>query len=179
MITSQPNDSLYRYISIDGILALDGMIDLFCSGNINVKALNALTRAVKEVAILENPTEQEVAQNLLKGFISGFSLNDFKDISLHIKGSWPSLTISNLRVNEPLMAKGPLYYQFDDDEDEWKFNLHFNFPTGSGKPSEGDLGEQFVSQILEGLLNGIFKPASEDNSKKGTFSTADEIKGNH
>ncbi|KRT35300.1 AsmA-like C-terminal region-containing protein [Acetomicrobium hydrogeniformans] len=179
MITSQPNDSLYRYISIDGILALDGMIDLFCSGNINVKALNALTRAVKEVAILENPTEQEMAQNLLKGFISGFSLNDFKDISLHIKGSWPSLTISNLRVNEPLMAKGPLYYQFDDDEDEWKFNLHFNFPTGSGKPSEGDLGEQFVSQILEGLLNGIFKPTSEDNSKKGTFSTADEIKGNH
>jgi translocation and assembly module TamB len=179
MITSQPNDSLYRYISIDGILALDGMIDLFCSGNINVKALNALTRAVKEVAILENPTEQEMAQNLLKGFISGFSLNDFKDISLHIKGSWPSLTISNLRVNEPLMAKGPLYYQFDDDEDEWKFNLHFNFPTGSGKPSEGDLGEQFVSQILEGLLNGIFKPTSEDNSKKGTFSTADEIKENH
>ncbi|WP_213697580.1 AsmA-like C-terminal region-containing protein [Acetomicrobium sp.] len=179
MITSQPNDSLYRYISIDGILALDGTIDLFCSGNINVKALNALTRAVREVAMLENPTEQEVAQNLLKGFISGFSLNDFKDISLHIKGSWPSLTISNLRVNEPLMAKGPLYYQFDDDEDEWKFNLHFNFPTGSGKPSEGDLGEQFVSQILEGLLNGIFNPASEDNSKKGTFSTADEIKGNH
>lgn len=179
MITSQPNDSLYRYISIDGILALDGTIDLFCSGNINVKALNALTRAVREVAMLENPTEQEVAQNLLKGFISGFSLNDFKDISLHVKGSWPSLTISNLRVNEPLMAKGPLYYQFDDEEDEWKFNLHFNFPTGSGKPSEGDLGEQFVSQILEGLLNGIFNPASEDNSKKGTFSTADEIKGNH
>ncbi len=179
MITSQPNDSLYRYISIDGILTLDGMIDLFCSGNINVKALNVLTRALKEVAILENPTEQEVAQNLLKGFIGGFSLNDFKDVSLHIKGSWPSLTISNLRVNEPLMAKGPSYYQFDDDEDEWKFNLHFNFPTGSGQPSGGDFGEQFVSQILEGLLNGIFNPYSEDNSKKGTFSTVDKINGNH
>jgi len=179
MITSQPNDSLYRYISIDGILTLDGMIDLFCSGNINVKALNALTRALKEVAILENPTEQELAQNLLKGFIGGFSLNDFKDVSLYIKGNWPSLTISNLRVNEPLMAKGPSYYQFDDDEDEWRFNLHFNFQTGSGKPSEGDFGEQFVSQILEGLLNGIFNPTSENNSKKGTFSSADEIKGNH
>jgi hypothetical protein len=49
MITSHPDDSLYRYISFDGVIASDGKIDLFCLGNVNAKALNALTKALKEV----------------------------------------------------------------------------------------------------------------------------------
>ena len=179
MITSHPNDSLYRYISFDGVIASDGKIDLFCLGNVNAKALNALTKALKEVAALENPTEQEIAQNLLKGFIGGFSVKDFKDVSLRIKGTWPSVTLSKLSVGEPSLGKDATSHRLNGDEDEWNVKLFFTFPTGDGSSSDYDFGDQFISQLLQGLLDQLFSPASHDNEKKGTFSTVNEFNGSH
>ena len=179
MITSHPDDSLYRYISFDGVIASDGKIDLFCLGNVNAKALNALTKALKEIATLENPTEQEIAQNLLKGFIGGFSVKDFKDVSLRIKGSWPSVTLSKLSVGEPSLGKGTASHRLNDDEDEWNVKLFFAFPTGNGSSPDYDFGDQFISQLLQGLLDQLFSPASHDNEKKGTFSTVNELNDNH
>lgn len=179
MITSHPDDSLYRYISFDGVIASDGKIDLFCLGNVNAKALNALTKALKEVAALENPTEQEIAQNLLKGLIGGFSVKDFKDVSLRIKGTWPSVTLSKLSVGEPSLGKDTTSHRLNGDEDEWNVNLFFAFPTGDGSSPDYDFGDQFISQLLQGLLDQLFSPASHDNEKKGTFSTVNEFNGSH
>jgi len=179
MITSMPNDSLYRYISFDGVITTGGKIDLYCLGNINVKALNALTQALKRVATLENPSEQRVAQNLLEGFIGGYSAKDFKDISLRVNGTWPSLTLAQLRVDEPLTSKNSSPRFVDDDEDEKSIRLFFTFPTGKGKSPNYDFGDQFISQLLQGLLGQLFSPDTQANEKKGTFTTADDLKVEH
>jgi len=179
MITSTPNDSLYRYISFDGVITMGGKIDLYCLGNINLKALNALTQALKKIATLENPSEQKVAQNLLEGFIGGYSIRDFKDISLRVNGTWPSLTLTQLRVDEPLMSKNPSPYLADDDDDERSIRLFFTFPTGKGKSPNYDFGDQFISQLLQGLLGQLFSPDTQGNEKKGTFTTVDDLKVGH
>ena len=67
----------------------------------------------------------------------------------------------------------------DDDEDEKSIRLFFTFPTGEGKSPNYDFGDQFISQLLQGLLGQLFSPDTQANEKKGTLTTADDLKVEH
>jgi|GEM_PF-6967707 len=163
-----PGDDFYRYLDVSGSAwrsESNSMgdkresLDLSCSGEVNLKALNALLGAMRSLleATIENIKDpRSLATDLLAGIVGGYSAKDFREISLHVGGGWDSPVISDLKIGEkgglgglgtglPTNGKGG----------ETKIRIQIDIPTGEGGGEETDAGDQVKQQILENLLKQV------------------------
>ena len=91
-VTAPIGDPIYRYLFANGSIGIgDSPLDLKCSVDINIKALNALLGALQGILSVEgNPlTDPGFFRNFLSGLVGGISTGVPGDL-LNLKGSWKS-----------------------------------------------------------------------------------------
>ncbi len=153
-ITAPPGDPLYRYMMVDGILGFSSNLDLHCSGNLNVQALNIFFGALEGLLGTETLDARQMLQNFLGGFLGGMSRKDFRDVSFDITGTWDKPTITKLKIVVP--EKGPDPIPTTDEDENRKGSqqkINIEIPTG-GSSSGESVGDQIRQQILQQIFNG-------------------------
>ncbi|MDR1137985.1 MAG: hypothetical protein LBK91_06650 [Synergistaceae bacterium] len=151
---------------LDGSFTVDKDIDISCVGNVNIRALNALSAGIQ--GVLSSTFEsgqigdtQELLQNFLGNTITGFSKNEFRDISLKVQGHPGDIKFSNVKIASPVKMdtipealKNPDGYKEGKSE---KIQIKVEFPVGPGanhssESIEGQVGGQLLDQVLKGLV---------------------------
>ncbi|MDN5336149.1 MAG: hypothetical protein PWR02_1175 [Synergistales bacterium] len=153
-ITAPPGDPLYRYMMVDGILGFSSNLDLHCSGNLNVQALNIFFGALEGLLGTETLDAQQMLQNFLGGFLGGMSRKDFRDVSFDITGTWDKPIITKLKIAVPEKGPDPIPTSEEDENrkgSQQKINIEI--PTG-GSSSGESVGDQIRQQILQQIFNG-------------------------
>ncbi len=153
------NSPLYRYITADGSITKEA-VDLNCYGNINIKALNALVGALKELSQLAQSSQQlsqESLAGILAGFFGGITTKEFQEVSFHLGGRPDKPYLHNLQVYKPTSTSPLPYSSMGPDrkgyDDTDKIEITLNFPQGGGGS-----GDQVTGQLLEQLLKQLLKP---------------------
>jgi translocation and assembly module TamB len=161
-VSAPKGDPVFNYIMADGSLSLEKDINILCVGNVNIRALNSFVGGVHGLisSAMEDGTSGLTLGNFLGGAIKGFSKNEFRDVSLNVKGTSQDIDIQNIRVATPV--KLDLAPELNEDErrkekNDERIRLNLEFPVGPGGEGSGkDLGGQVGGQVLEHALNGIF-----------------------
>ncbi len=164
-ISAFTNDPVYRYLNASGSLGFgDKTVSLKCTGDINLKALNALLGGIKGlISVGDNITDPLLLQKFLSGLLGGYySVRDFREASFTLEGTWDNLKMYDLKVSQPVQ-KSPIptdssftREKRDDEIDD--ITIKLSFPTGEGKDSSLSPGEQVKKQLMENLLKQIIKP---------------------
>lgn len=151
-ITAPPGDPLYRYMTVDGSVGFASRLDLYCSGNVNVQALNAFFGALEGLVSSESFDPQQMLENLLGGFLGGMGRRDFRDVSFNVTGSWDKPVITDIKVAVPERTD-PIPSTAGDPETKGdERRIHIEIPTGDGTgPS---IGDQIRQQILKQIFTG-------------------------
>ena len=84
--TAHPDDPLYRYFSADGPAGPGGSLNLYCSGLVNVQALNTLLGGIQGLAGAASGNPQDLLEGLIGGFVGGMGEQDFRDSRAEIAG---------------------------------------------------------------------------------------------
>ncbi|MDR3332712.1 MAG: hypothetical protein LBT08_08785 [Synergistaceae bacterium] len=168
-VQAPSEDPIFRYIMADGSIGLDDLeILLSCVGNVNIRALNAFAAGVQGVlsaAMADNNISTEtILQNFLGGAITGFSKNEFKDLSFVVSGAPGDIAFNNVEITTPpkleMMPAGLTESDNDKDKDREKgeIKIKLEFPTGpGGKKRSDNVGGQVGGQVIEqAIKNGIF-----------------------
>ena len=154
-ITAPPGDPLYRYMMVDGPLGFSSNLDLHCSGNVNVQALNVLFGALEGLLGTETLDSQQMLQNFLGGFLGGMSRKDFRDVSFDIVGTWEKPSITKLKIAVPEKGPDPIPTSEEDKDREGnQQKINIEIPTGGGSGSGESVGDQIRQQILRQIFNG-------------------------
>ncbi len=158
-VSAPVNSPLYRYITADGGITKEA-VDLNCHGNINIKALNALVGALKELSQLAQSSQQlsqEGLAGLLAGFFGGITTKEFQEVSFHLGGRPDKLYLHNLQVYKPTPTSPLPYSSMGPDrrghDDTDKIEITLSFSQGGGGS-----GDQITGQLLEQLLKQLLKP---------------------
>jgi translocation and assembly module TamB len=154
---------VYRYVTLDGSVTTQREINLSCMGNVNIRALNALISGLQGVlnATIEGGIgdTDAILKNFLGDTITGFSRNEFRDVSLHIAGKPGDLTFSNVEVQAPVRADAlpPALRNPDGYREDRGVKLRFEIPVGPGGEDshQDNVGNQLSSQILDQLIRGL------------------------
>jgi hypothetical protein len=164
-ISAPQNDPVYKYVTLDGSLTTEQDVDLSCMGNVNIRALNALVAGIQGViaSTFENggvTDTNELFKNFLGNTITGFSKNEFRDVSLHISGKLGDLKFSNVSISNPVkldpmpsVLKDPNGYK-----EEKGVKLKVEIPVGPGGENHagsgvgGQIGGQLLDQLIKGLI---------------------------
>jgi len=100
VVKAPENDPLYRYFSAFGPIGPQNRLDLDCRGKVNVKVVNALLGG----AAGGLASAQDIA-GTLKGILEGASgqmrQDDFRDISMKVKGTFQKPSVSNFKMSSP------------------------------------------------------------------------------
>jgi hypothetical protein len=163
-ISAPLDDPVYRYVTLDGSITTQQEIDLFCMGNINIRALNALIEGLHGVltATVEGGglgDTGDLLRNFLGNTITGFSRSEFRDVSLRVAGKPGDVNFSDVVVHAPArMDSLPAALRAPDGHREERgVKLRVEIPVGPG--SEGshhdDVGDQLSGQILDQLIRGL------------------------
>lgn len=160
-VQAPKGDPVFNYIMADGSLTLDKEVNIYCVGNVNIKALNSFIGGVNGLisSAMEEGTSGLTLENFLGGAIRGFSKDEFRDVSLAVKGISDDIAIRNIKIAEP--PKTVLAPELNDAErrrekDDERIRLNLEFPVGPGeKKRGGDLGGQVGGQMLEQALGGL------------------------
>jgi uncharacterized protein YjbI with pentapeptide repeats len=164
-ISAPLDDPAFKYVMVDGSVTADYNTDLSCVGNVNIRALNAFAAGVQGVlsAALENTAKENLLQNFLGSTISGFSKNEFRDVSFKVRGLPGDMEFSNVKVETPMKfdARPPMLAETEgarDDEDR-RMQIKVEFPVGPGgnrgEDSTESIGGQVGGQILDQIIKGI------------------------
>jgi hypothetical protein len=165
-ITAPKEDQIYKYVMFDGSVTTDLEMDLNCDGNINLRALNALVSGLR--GVLSTAVERGEfgdSRALLKDFlgnaITGYSTDEFRGVSLKVKGKPGELTFSDITIASPvkmdtlpdaLKNKGG-----SGVKDDAGVKLTVEIPVGPGGDgnSSGNVGKQISGQLLDQLIKGL------------------------
>jgi translocation and assembly module TamB len=151
---------------LDGSFTTDKDIDISCVGNVNIRALNALTAGIQGVlaSTFENGQigdTKDLLQNFLGNTITGFSKNEFRDISLKIKGHPEDIRFSDVKIASPVkMDTIPEALKSSDghkDDEQERIQIKVEIPVGPGadhssESIKGQVGGQLLDQVLKGLI---------------------------
>jgi|GEM_PF-6996139 len=162
-VAAPKGDPVFKYIMIDGSLAMaDKSVALACVGNVNVRALNTFAGAVQGLMTAAIDNKETLLQDFLGGAISGLSRNEFRDVSLRVKGAPGSMRFENVVVSRPqkvdLMPEGLADPTNSKEKDPEKIRINLEFPVGpgsSGSGQNGDAAGQVGGQVLEQAIKGI------------------------
>jgi translocation and assembly module TamB len=163
-ISAPKGDPAYKYVTLDGSVTTEQEVDLSCMGNVNIRALNAFAAGIQGVltATVESGgvgDSSELLRNFLGNTISGYSRNEFRDVSLRVSGKPGDMKFSNIAVTAPIKMdtmpsalKNPDGYKGDEG-----FKVKVEIPVGPGGEghSSPNIGGQIGGQLLDQLLKGI------------------------
>lgn len=168
-----PDDPVYRYIMLDGLVDTKKEMSLFAMGKVNIRALNALLGALQGIINVSTESSGEfdssaLLQNFLGGVLSGFTRADFRFVTLNVKGRVGAPEFSNVKVDKsekitsarnviPRSASDPNEKDYSGRESV--FRLKFEIPVGPGvghshESLEGQILEQTLGNILQGISFG-------------------------
>jgi translocation and assembly module TamB len=165
-VSAPKGDTAYKYVMIDGNVTTDQSINLSCIGNVNIRALNSFVAGIQGVlsTAFENGktrTSEELLQNFLGSAITGFTKNEFRDVSLKVSGEPGNILFSDVSIASPVKADTMPAILSESSgtrgkEDE-RIQIKVEFPVGPGgsSPSEsvgGQVGGQLLDQVLKGLI---------------------------
>ncbi|MDR3321200.1 MAG: AsmA-like C-terminal region-containing protein [Synergistaceae bacterium] len=161
-VQAPKGDPVFSYIMADGSVSMENDVDLYCVGNVNIRALNSFVGGVNGLisSAIEDGTAGLTFENFLGGAIRGFSKNEFRDVSLAVKGASDDIYIQNIKIAAP--PKTDLEPELNEAErrrekEDEQIRLKVEFPVGPGeKKRGGDIGGQVGGQMLEQALGGIF-----------------------
>lgn len=157
-----PGDDVFRYMEASGSIGTysdqgEPPLDLSCGGEVNLNALNAFLGAMRSLfkaSILEGIKDpRALATDLLSGIIGGYSSQEFREISLHLGGSFDSPVISKLKISERGIGIGG--DGLPSSPGEPKIRIKIDIPTGEGGGQEVEAGDQVKKQLMEGLLKQV------------------------
>ncbi|MDD4837190.1 MAG: hypothetical protein PHU72_08830, partial [Dethiosulfovibrio sp.] len=161
-ISAWPGDEVFRYLEASGsIRSSSGQdkapLDLSCGGEVNLNALNAFLGAMRSLfkaSILEGIKDpRSLATDILSGLIGGYSSQEFREISLHVGGTFESPVISKLKISEKGIGIGG--DGLPSSPGEPRIRIKIDIPTGEGGGQEAEAGDQVKQQIVEGLLKQV------------------------
>jgi hypothetical protein len=165
-ITAPKEDPIYKYVMFDGNVTTDLEMDINCDGNVNLRALNALISGLQGVLSTAVETKdfsnsKEMLKNFLGNAITGYSTDEFRGVSLKIKGKPEELTFSNIAIASPVkMDTLPDVLKTKGNEgikenDGVKITVEIPVGPGEGGSSSGSVGKQVGGQILDQLIKGL------------------------
>ncbi len=159
-----PGDEIYRYLEASGSIRSaspqqkEDPLDLSCGGEVNLSALNALLGAMKtlfKANILEGIKDpRALATDLLSGIVGGYSSQEFREISLHVGGSFDAPVISKLKISEK-QGLGIGGDGLPSSPGEPRIRIKIDIPTGEGGSQEAEPGDQIKKQLMEELLKQV------------------------
>jgi hypothetical protein len=160
-IAAPKGDPVFNYIMADGSISMEKNIDLFCVGNVNIRALNSFVGGVRGLvsSAIEEGTSGLTLHNFLGGAITGLAKDEFRDVSLSIKASSSDISIENVVISEP--PKNDLSPVLNEAERRREKNdetlrLNLEFPVGPGGEGRKEgIGSQVGGQVLQQALNGL------------------------
>lgn len=161
------NDSVYRYMMLDGTVDENGVLGLFAMGKANIQALNALLGALQGLMSMgidfnEPLDKAELLQGIIGGALTGFSRNDFRFVTMGIRGTYDSPRFENIKVESstqsassaiPTTPSDPKDDSFGSGNKVFKFR--FEIPVGPGAAPGSGLDEQARGQILKNALDSL------------------------
>ncbi len=135
--TARGDDALYRYLTVDGAAGPGGNLNLYCSGLVNVQALNTLLGAIQGLAVAGTASPGAILEGLIGGVVGGMGKQDFRDTSFRVEGTWSNPLFTNFRVAPPRDASRP-------PQD----------PNGTGQTLQDDRGHKVTISIPTGESAG-------------------------
>jgi translocation and assembly module TamB len=156
--TAQPEDPLYRYLTVDGPAGPGGNLNLYCSGLVNVQALNTLLGAIQGLATAGASSPEALIEGLIGGVVGGLGRQDFRDTSFRIGGTWGNPSFSSFRIApapgsvQPAPQAGGVGQTTQNDS---QHRITITIPTGEGHEKPDDTGDQIKQQVIEQLLRNI------------------------
>ncbi len=168
-VSAPPGDPVFKYVNVDGNVDIEKQgIDLSCSGNVNIRALNTFVAGIQGVldAVVASDAlnTDELLQNFLGGAITGFSRSEFRDVSLRVHGTPDELKFSNVEVTKPARVETRPDNLLSEpgggrERDEERFQLTLEFPVGPGGKSPSEkVEDQVGGQVLEQTLKELISP---------------------
>jgi hypothetical protein len=165
-ITAPKEDQIYKYVMFDGNVTTDLEMDINCDGNINLKALTALISGLQGVLSAAVETgdfgdSKGMLKNFLGSAITGYTTDEFRGVSMNVKGKPEELTFSNISIASPvkmntlpdvLKTKGS---ESIKDGAGVKITVEIPVGPGEGGNSAGNVGKQLSGQILDQLIKGL------------------------
>ena len=106
--TAHGDDALYRYLSVDGAAGPGGNLNLYCSGLVNVQALNTLLGAIQGLAVAGSASPEAILEGLIGGVVGGLGKQDFRESSFRVEGTWSNPLFTCFRVTPPQGAARPM-----------------------------------------------------------------------
>jgi uncharacterized protein involved in outer membrane biogenesis len=160
-VSASKGDPVFNYIMADGSISMEKDINLFCVGNVNIRALNSFVGGVRGLvsSAMDQGTSGLTFQNFLGGAITGFAKDEFRDVSLSVVASSSDISIEKVVISEP--AKNDLSPELNEAERRREKNdemlrLNLEFPVGpGGEEHKSGIGSQIGGQVLQHALNGL------------------------
>ncbi|MCF4114836.1 MULTISPECIES: AsmA-like C-terminal region-containing protein [Dethiosulfovibrio] len=105
LVTAREGDRIYRTMAVVGTVGPDKKLNLSCSGEVNVKLLNAAVGAgIGGLAGGGVGTLAAVVGGVLGGAQQGIAKDDFRDVSFRVAGTMDSSSIKDLKVGPSKIA---------------------------------------------------------------------------
>jgi hypothetical protein len=128
---------------------------------VNIRALNSFVGGVQGLvsSAIDEGTSGLTLQNFLGGAITGFSKDEFRDVSLSLKASSSDVSIEKIVISDP--PKNDLSPMLNDAErrrekDDERLRLRLEFPVGPGGDGRKEgIGSQVGGQVLEHALSDL------------------------
>ncbi|MDR1482080.1 MAG: hypothetical protein LBI74_05580 [Synergistaceae bacterium] len=166
-IAAPQEDPAYKYVMIDGSIGIeDRNFSMSCVGNVNIRALNAFAAGMQGVlsaAMTSDAGTESIIQNFLGGAITGFSKNEFRDISMVVDGRSGDIKFNKVVVAEPVKTEmmpeklSEIREGSAKEKEKEKIQIKLEFPTGPGgkRRGDGDVKGQVGGQVLEQAIKGV------------------------
>ena len=163
-ITAPQEAPIYRYVTLDGSVTPQLEVNMSCMGNVNIRALNAMIAGFRGVITSAFESGEigetgDILRNFLGDTITGFSRNEFRDVSLRIAGKPGEYNFTDIAIEAPVRIdtlpsalRNPDGYREDRG-----VRLRLEIPVGPGSDGNGNTGvtDQVGSQILDQLIKGL------------------------
>ncbi|MDL2263481.1 hypothetical protein LJC31_02400 [Synergistaceae bacterium OttesenSCG-928-I11] len=163
-VSAPSDDPVFKYIMADGSIVIEEKkISLSCLGNVNVRALNSFIGGLQSLvsAVMDNKGNTDaLLQNFLGGALSGFSRNEFRDVSLIVKGTPDDLNFEGIEISQPMTfdTKPEALNQATSgrETEEERFRLKVEIPVGPGGGHGSNVGGQVGGQVFEQAIKSLF-----------------------
>jgi hypothetical protein len=160
-VSAPKGDPVFNYVMADGSVTMEKDVNLFCVGNVNIRALNSFVGGVRGLvsSAMDEGTSGLTLQNFLGGAITGFSKDEFRDVSLSLKASSSDVSVEKIVISDP--PKNDLSPMLNDAErrrekDDERLRLRLEFPVGPGGGGRKEgIGSQVGGQVLEHALSDL------------------------
>ncbi|GHV51704.1 hypothetical protein FACS1894216_06380 [Synergistales bacterium] len=163
-VSAPKSDAVFNYVMANGSFSLDRDVNLECMGHVNIRALNGFVGGLSGLAsgMIDSGTSGLTVQNFLGGAITGLVRDEFRDVTLNIKGNSEDIGVQNIAITQktkidftPVLNEDEKRREKEDDQ----IKINVEFPVGPGEAERGNgVGGQIGSQILEKVLKGLVFP---------------------